>query len=358
MIPTRFRFALAVAVVAIGGSVALADAIYLFNPDGSPRLTPYWENVTILRSKDKSLVFRTGSGTESNIEFEKIARITVGADPILSDGDDAYVLGNFESAVDAYLKAIRTNEGWKVTYITPRLAKSAEKTRRFDAALAAYIGYAQTDPPAAIANKPTLPAKGSKLLDEAAKQLETATRAVSDNGVRQALLSLTLDVQMARGDQAAAEATANQLTSLSGDQSDPRVAAMLVGIKLDQAAVEVAAGRFERVGPLINPVRSKLTEPAQQARALFLLAQASRGSAGNDKTKLLDAAIAFMRVAAHFDRVDGRPLVGESLLEAARINRDIDDVKAARMLLDQIDSEFTDTPIAQQATILRKQLSQ
>lgn len=350
----RSRFALA-GVALVSASLARADSIYLFNPDGSPRLTPYWENVTILRHEGQSLLFRTASGTESSIEFDKVARILVASDPALSEGDDAYVLGQFDKAVDAYLKAIRSNDPWKVTYITPRLAKSADKTRRFDAAVTAYIGHALTDPPTAIQNKPKLPAKGSRLLDEAAKQLDTATRTAGQSSVKQALLSLLLDVQMARGDQAAAEATANQLTSITGDQRDPRVAQMLASIKLDQASVEIAAGRFETVAPLLESVRASLTDPAQQSRALYLLAQAAKGAAGNDKSKLMDAAIAFMRVAAHFNATAGKPLVGESLLEAARISRALGDTAAAEKLLQQIQSEFADTPVAQQAAALRDQ---
>lgn len=352
----RFRFACLTCVALVISSAARADSIYLFNPDGSPRLDAYWNNVTILRMKDGALLFRTASGTESSIGFDKIARLTVGADPVLTEADDAYLLSNFEKAVDGYLKSIRTNDAWKLKYITPRLATAAAKTKRFDASMTAYIGYAQLDPAAALQHKPALPAKGSKLLDEAAKQLDTALRTAGDNATKQALLSLLVDVQMTRADQAGAEAAASQLTALTGDQADPRIAAMLVGVKLDQAAAEITAGRFEKVAPLIDSVRGRLVEPRDQSKALFLLAQASRGAAGSDRKKLLDAAIAFMRVAAHFEAVEGKPLVGEALLEAAKTSGALGDTETTTRLCEQIEADFPATPIAAQAATLREQV--
>ncbi len=349
------RFA-SIAVVALAISVGRADSIYLYNPDGSPRLEPYWDNVSILRQQDKALTFRTASGRESVIEQEKIARIAVDADPALTEADDAFVLQNYDKAVDNYLKAIRTNDAWKIFYVTPRLAQSAAKTGRFDAAMAAYVGFSRIDPPRALAQKPALPAKGSKLLDEGAKQLDTALRSATANDQKQALLSLLLDVQMARGDQAAAEAAANQLSALTGDSADPRVAAMTVGIRLDQAANEIAAGRYDKASTLLDHVKSRITNPAQQARALFLVAQSSRGAAGEDKTRLLDSAIAFMRVAAHFESVEGKPHVGEALLEAALINQAIGDKRAAESLFSQIITEFPDTSLAQEASSRLEQL--
>jgi tetratricopeptide (TPR) repeat protein len=343
------KFAFFIAVAGLGGAAARADSIYLLNPDGSAALKPFRDNVTILRHKDKTLVFRSASGMEQALEFDKIARLSITADTVLSRADDAYTSGHYDEAVDLYLKAMRTNEAWKIEWMTPRLSQAAAKTGRFDAAMTVYIGYARIDPLSAIAMKPTLPQKGSKFLDEAAKQLDAALRTAASDGEKQALLSLLLDVQMQRGANEDAEATATQLTALTGESADPRVAGMIVGIRLDQAASEIGAGRFDRVAPLLDPIRDKLTEPAKQAHAMFLLAQARRGLAGDSKVKRLDAAIAFMRVVAHFQNVEEKPYVAESLLEAAKINETIGDSDSARLLYEQIAVEFAATPIAQEA---------
>ncbi len=349
MLRYRLTFAGLAAVTLMTGALLRADSIYLYNPDGSPALKPFRDNVTILKNKDRAFVFRTGSGLEQEIEFDKVARITVTADPALTEADDAYILQNFDKAVDSYLKAMRTNDAWKIQWITPRLSNAAAKTNRFDAALTAFLGYAKIDPPSAIGSKPTLPAKGSKYLDDAAKQIEAATRTATSDGERQALTSLLLDIQMQRGDQSAAELVANELSKLSGDLADPRIAGMIVGIRLDQANSEISAGRFDKVAVLLEPVRGKITVPAQQARAMFLLARAARATAGEDKTKLTDAAISFMRIPAHFGTLEGKPFVGEAMIEAAKINQLIGDSESAKAIYQQLQSEFANTALAQQA---------
>lgn len=352
----RLSFALLAASAVSLCAPALADSIYLYN-NGSPMMTPFRENVTILRITNQAMVFRTASGSEQEIALEKVARISVSADPALSAADDAFVLGQHEKAVDAYLKAIRSSEAWKIRWVTPRLLQAATKANRFDAALSAFLSAARIDPPSAVANKPPLPPKGSKLLDEAVKQIEPALRTAANNPEKQALLSLLLDIQIQRGDSSATEAIATQLSAIEGGEADPRLANMLVGIRFDQASAELAAKRYHRVAEILAPVRSKLSSPAQQARAMYLLAQAQQGLAGNDAAKQLDTAIDYMRIVAQFGVAEGRPFVAESLLEAAKINHAIGDAAAAKLLFQQVQDEFAGTSSASEAARLQNELS-
>lgn len=354
----RFRPRLALLLIALITSAEplRADDIYLFGNGGEYQLTAFRQNVKILRADGARIVFRSTTGSEQSIEYEKILRIAVTGDPSLTSGDDAYALQEWDKAVDHYLKAIRTADAWKVQWITPRLSNAAKKTNRFDAGVTAYLGFARIDPAAAIHAKPALPAKGSKFLDDAAKQIDTSLRSAASDGEKQALLSLLVDVQMARGDTAATELAANQLMSIAGETTDPKLASMVIDIRLEQAKAEVQAGRATKVADLIRPIQSKLTDPPRQATAQFVLAQASQIAAGQDKTKLLDVAIDYMQIAAIFESAENRPMVGESLLAAAMINEQIGETDAARSLYGQIELEFPATPVAQTARSRRQQL--
>lgn len=349
---------LAVFALAVGASIGRSDSIYLYNQDGSAALKPFRENVTLLRAKGDALIFRTGSGLEQTIEIAKISQLSVTTDASLTEAEDAYVSQKFDAAVDLYQKALRSGEAWKVQWITPRLSKAAAQTKRFDAALSAFIGFAKIDPPAALAHKPELPAKGSKFLDDASKQLEASVREAASDGEKQALLSLLLDIQMQRGDTAAAESTADALLSMKGSSDDPRLASMVVSIRIDQAEYELRAGRPERVAGILNPIRARISAAENQAKALYLLARADAALAGNDPGRQFDAAISFMRVASHFASVDGKPYVAQSMLDAASLCRKCGQVETARSLYRQIVAEFAGSPFAKDAAEQQSQLSQ
>ena len=327
---------------------ALAEDLVQFGPDGVPRTTPLWKDVTITDVVDGKVNFKTLSGTQQSVEASSVAKIISPKDPLITQADEAFIAGKFDAAIDAYTKTIDAGATWKVQWVAPRLTAAAQKTNRFDAALAAYVALARVDPTAATTGKPKLPAKGSAFLDEAARTLQSSARGAGNDAQRQALLSLLLDVQLAQGDQADAEATIDQLLKLAGDSaSDPKLAALVGEIRLGQARVALEAKRYADVAKAIAVAAPRLTEPHQQAEAFFLrgsaaLAQAKPG----DKPALLDAALDFMRVVAHFDDVDGRPFVAQSLLAASDALEQAGEPLAARAACASLIAEMPDSPLA------------
>ena len=339
-----------IALLAIAVTIH-ADDIVTFSVDNrTPGNT--MTGVTISSIKGDTIVFRTAGGEERTQPLKKIFKLTVAGDLAFTAAEDAYVGKQFDKAIDGYQKVARGADTWKIVWAVPRLMDSAEKTKRFDAALAGYIGLAKVDPDAASAIRPALPAKGSTFLDDAARDLDTAVRGAKSHPERQALLSLLLDVQLARGDQAGAEATVDQLLKLAGpNANDPKLASMVAGIRLGQARVAFEAKRWADVANAIDVAAPHLVEPKLQAEALYLRAESKSGLAkSDDRDGRLDAANAFMRVAAHFGDVEGKPFVAQSLLRAADLLASIGDVAEARLLCEQVNVEFANTPFSAQAS--------
>lgn len=346
------RFAPAILAVALlPAAVARADEVIVYGVDNR---TPgaKLENVTILTIRGENLVFRSPSGEERERPLKNVYKLSVNNDLALTAAEEAYVNKQYDKAIDGYQKAARSSDGWKVQWSVPRLLDSAAKTKRFDAALGGYIGLARIDPAGAAAIRPELPPKGSKFLDDAARDLETAARSATKDPEKQALLSYVLDVQLARGDQSAAEATVDQLLKLAGpNANDPKLAGMVANIRLGQARVAFEAKRWPDVESAIEAAAPHLVDPKLQAEALYLRAEAQFGQAKpDDRNARLDAALNFARVAAHFRDVEGRPFVAQSLLRAADVLQSVGDAAEAKSLCEQVAKEFADTPFAAQAT--------
>ena len=354
---------LAVCICVAGASAspfARADEIVLAAADGhSPgqRIA----DVTIRKIEGDNLFYAQSNGVDASRPLGRVLQIAMPADPNFTAGEGAYAGGNLPSAVDGYLKALRTNDAWKIRRAAPRLIEAAGVAKRFDAAVAGYVAYAKLDPAAAAGSKPALPERGSAFLDDAAKQLDAAVRAAATDPERQALLALALDVQLARADQTSAQAIADQLAKLAGANgpNDPALAALAANVRLSQARLAITAGRFADANAAIDTAAPQLTDPRQQAEALFIRAEAQAGLiTPNDSNARLDAAAAFMRVVANASANDGEPFISDSMLRAATLLADAGDVAGAKALCTQLASEFPSASATTEAAALAKRLPQ
>lgn len=337
-----------------------ADEITLTAADGQSAGQTV-RDVKVTTVEGDVLQFQLPNGNRSTAPLARVRTINLTNDPSFTAAETAYAAGDVAGAVDHYLKAIRTNDAWKVRRIAPRLIGAAGATRRFDAAIVAYASYARVDPAAAAGSKPALPAKGSAFLDDAARQLEGATKAATGDAERQALLALALDVQLARGDQAAAQAIADQIAKLAAANpnasADPSLAALSAGVKLSQARLAIRAGRFADATAAIDAIADGLTEPRQVAEALFIRAEAKAGLASKEDGKAqLDVAAAFMRVVANASANETEPFVSDALLRAAKSLADAKDVTGALALCRQIAAEFPNAAATPSAAALAKTL--
>lgn len=307
------------------------------------------------------MVVRTPAGNEKKIALSAIYRISLDNDPTFTAAEEAYLAGKSADAVEGYLRAIRSADTWKTQYAAPRLISAAAKANRFDAAVTAYVALARVDAAGAARHKPTLPVKGSAFLEDASKSLNDALRSAQPVPMKQAILSLLLDVEMARGDAAAAERAVGQLLALVGDGGnvDPKLAGMVGDIRLGQARLAVQNRQFDAARAMIESAGPSLTEPRQQAEALFIQAQAKEGVAkADDAVAQLDVSLAYMRVVAHFGPAEGRPFVAASLLRAGASLERAGRAADARLLYDQLSAEFPDSAEATEAAARSARLNQ
>jgi TolA-binding protein len=291
------------------------------------------------------------AGNDRQIELTKVWTLTIDDDKVLTDAELAYRAREFDKAVDGYQKVARGGTGWKVRYVTPRLVDSANRANRFDAAISAYLAFVRVDPAGATAYKPALPAKGSKLLEDAAAQTETALRSASDDTQRRAYLSFLLDVHTARSDDAARVRVLGQLEKLVGDLgSDPASQAMLADIRLAQARSKLAEKQFAEAIQIVDDNADRFVDPRQQAAALFTVAEAKAGLAKPaDADAQLDVAVAYMKVVANYRKAEGAPYVVESLMRAAAILEAQNDLDGARGLYESVATDYPDHELAKAA---------
>jgi hypothetical protein len=340
--------------------VVRADEIFLTRSetDKSPQEMAISRDAQILRIADGQLVFRV-NGNEANRPVERIAYVAVANDPTLTSAEKAYVTKDWEQATDDYLRVVRAATDWRVLWAAPRLIESSNAVKRFDAGVAGFVALARQSPAAARENKPRLPDAGSKFLDDGVKDLDAAVRSAANDAHRQVLLSLLVDIHNARGDANAVAATVEQLLKLAGTSADadPASRTMIAGIRLSQARQALANQNYVAVVELIEKNEPMFVDPLQQADALFLTARARLATA-TDPEQLQDAALAFMRIPAHFGAIDEKPFVAESLLATAGIQEKLGDLRSAIALLEQVTVEFPGTPSASNADTELRRLRQ
>src|SRR5205823_10983112 len=165
-------------------------------------------------------------------------------------------------------------------------------------------------------------------------------------------LLLQLDILQARKDNAKAIEVMKKLAALKAPATTgPDAGKLLADLKLSSAHIFLQKGDYPKAISEIESAKSSYTEPAQQAEALFCIAQARHGIARQLKTKesMQDAALAYLRVVARFSEVPSAPHVPESLLAAASIMEDLNDPAGARRLYQEVVSRYNSDPAAQTA---------
>jgi len=335
---------------AVAGAVR-ADTVYISSGGGNP--VPF-DEVKIVRIDAGKLVFRTATGNETSRDLKQVAKMVLDDEPSFNTAEDAYAAGEWDKATDAYQKTVKsTNKPWLADFCSIRLIDSASKSGRFDAAVTGYIAAVMKDPAMADAKKPTLPDGKSTYLDTAVQDLNRALAdAKLQNVQRQALLSFLLEIHRARGDTKATADTMEKLLKISADAGgDPLAGRALADLKLGMAHVALDEKNYTKVIETIDGSSTIFLEPDQQADALFCLAEARYGiaSAKNDEPSLQAAALAYMRVVAHFKDQPGAPFVAESLVKTGGILEQLKQTRDALSIYEQVTIQYPDSPVAAQA---------
>ena len=337
---------------ALPAPAARADTIYASSTGDAAKAVKY--DGTVNGIDNGELTFTNASNfRKAGRPLKEVVRLTLDNQPAFNAAEAAYVEGQWDAAVDGYAKALRgAVPDWQRRYADPKLIAAAAKAGRFDAAVQGYVDLVKLDPAAAARRKPDLPSGKSTFLDTAIADVRGALPQANKPEQKQALLSFLIDLQRAKGDDAGAANTLQDLVKIAGDSADtPENRALLEQVRLGEAKVALDAGDADQAAKLIDANRALFTDPDAQAEALYTLAGAARIKAQKsaDPRAKRDAAIAYMRVVAHFKDAPGHPRVPESLLATAELLDELKEPAPAAAMFRQIAADYPDAPAADAA---------
>jgi tetratricopeptide (TPR) repeat protein len=345
------RAAAAVALLlSASAAPALADTVWAGS--GAGRGLEFRDaKITKVDLAKEVLVF-DNQGRSTERPLSTIKQLAADNEQALNAAEEAFFAAKYDQAVEGYQRALRaSSKEWVKTWAAYRLADAANQAGRFDAAVSAYVQLVRVAPNLAAKLKPQLPSNvGSKFVDDAIVELTAAARGAGmGDPQKQAIYTLLMEVQRAKGDTAGAAKTLEELTRLNValNPNDPAAQALLAETRLAAAESALDGKKYAEAVKIVEDNRAAFNEPAQQARALFVLAEAQFAQAKkDDKQAMSDAALAYMRVAAHFRDAPGKPHVAESLLKTASILEGLgaDEKKQALSLYQQIATEFANEP--------------
>jgi len=345
----RFYFP-SIALLLALAPLAGADSITIGSgPPGSAGIT--YDDVQIDHIAGGQIYFQF-NGELTNHALSEVTSISLSDDDTFNNAEISYESHQWSSAVDGFTQDLaNTPKAWLRTFIAPRLLDAANHAGDFAAAVTAWIQIVQADPVRGMKCRPPIPPSGGASLDTAAQALNTAQIATVGDA-RPLLLGLLLDVDVARKDSVAVREIADELTTVLG-HDDPTANQALTAVEIQSqmslARSALATGKYDEVQERISHVAPLLTNPTDQADALYLVAQAAERSAASTED-WQDAALDYMRVYVHFRSGPGSDHSAASLLKAAMIEQDhLAEPSVAQTLYAKVASEYKNAPEAAEA---------
>jgi tetratricopeptide (TPR) repeat protein len=323
----------------------LADTVVLKNIS--------FDNVRITDIRVDEIFFTINS---SNREIKKsliqVTRINITDEPALNAAEDAYEARDWEKAAEAYEKSLRsTQRPWLHNWSSVRLLDSASKSGRFDLAIRTVISLAESSPETARSINLPMPKPDSAYIPEAINTLNAALKNTKKDATREILLNLLVELQNARGDSSAAnEALQRRLDIRAADPNSPQAAKAAAILKLKTIRLALGSKEFDKVIQIIENDSASLTDPSDQAEAIFLLAEAraAKAAASNSPDTWKDVALSYMRVASNAPA--GSPFVPASLFKTAEIlEHRLKEPQTALLLYQQIAADFKGHDAAKEA---------
>jgi hypothetical protein len=321
--------------------VAQADTLWIGESSVAKAIKA--DNVKVTGVKGDALNYTSDAGMQATQPLKRLVQINLEGQSAFNAAENAFGSGDMDTAITNYQQVLQspTVKDWMALRAASRLIAAAKVKNRYDAEVSAYCTLLVKDPATAAANKPGAPPEHSSYLDSAltsiSKALDSANLSATQKGT---LLTLQLEIDRAKGDKSAMNATLQQLVAIGA--TDPTTVSM---VKLASANVDLDAKNYDKAIADIDTNRALFTEPDEQVEALYVLAQAHNGlDAGTtDAEKLKDLAIAYMRVVTFAGKLPDRPHVADSLVAAAEIETRLGDKAAATELYQQVskDRSFT-----------------
>jgi tetratricopeptide (TPR) repeat protein len=331
----RLSAAAVLLAVLVAPLPASADTVWLRSGTAANALER--PNVKVEKIEDGLLFFRSSqSDRVTERPLEEVVRIMADGEALLNAAEEAFAAGEWDKAATSYQRAAASsNKQWVKDRSGLRLVAAAEKSGKFSTAVAGWLALLSRDPGLASKYKPQIPA-GAKAgsLDAAVTEVE---RALNDTRLpaepRQTLLAYQMELARANGDVKKAQSIGSKLTNAPGSGPNPELSLQLAHLALDQK-------QYEQALKEIDNAAATLTDPEQQAEALYCVAEA-RAALARDDAALKDAALAYMRVVARAKsaRINS-PRVAPSLLKTAAIQEKLGAAKEALLLYQQVAEEF------------------
>jgi TolA-binding protein len=342
----------AVAGVLAVSSVLRADTLWISSGGGNPVEYP---NIRVLGVENGQITYQTTSGDKRSRPFDAVVRMKLDDEPNLTVAEEAYAKANWDGAVDGYQRVMRaTSKAWLRDWSAVRVIEAANKSGRFDAAIAAFVLLAERDPSTATRMRPTLPKKGSAMLDLGVQELNKALgnqRLSKDS--KQALRGLLLEIyRVQENAEGAAKVVKDMEAEGAGDVGSGGDANIeqLATLRLSQAQLALDTKKYDQAIELIEKNLELFRLPRQQADALWVLAEAKYAKIGEyDKHALQDAALAYMRVVTYFQNQPGAPHVAEALFKTGQILERLSEPREAAICYEDVIQQFGNSAVAADA---------
>jgi hypothetical protein len=278
----RLARAAAVATLAAGPLAGVARADTVWTRTGTN--TPIAIEGTVQQITDGKLQMQGKNGNSVLRPIEQVWRIKADSEPALTEAEEAFEQSKFDVAAAAYDKALNTTKkDWVKDRAAERLVVAAERAGQFPLQAAAFVQIVLRDPLGAADKKPVVPADK----DQALKAIPSVERAYTSK-----------PSELLRG-------FLGELY-VAGERFDDLNKLMPAGAAKDPAILVLQASAMAKRGnpagaiQQIEQNKAVITQPDQQLEALYTLAQAKEALAANDPAKAQEAALAYMRVVAHF----------------------------------------------------------
>jgi TolA-binding protein len=349
----RKSCAMAIAVVLLGTTgAAWADSVVV--KSGGTSLP--FDDVKINSIADGAITFTSGEGRQTSRDLSQVISVKCDDEPALNSAEDAFAAGNFSEAADDYQNVINsTSKDWVKSWATLRLVTAAAKANRFDAAATAYVQLVLANPASAEQFKPKVPtdtsylATAEKTINDA---IDTTSADQTKSAQTEALLSFLLEIEQAKHDNAAAAAVADRLLKYQASSGDPNAGKVLIQGRLAVAQSDIDQGKLDDALDLIHTSAASITDPTQQADALYLIAEAkdAQAQAKNDDNFRREAALAYMRVVASFKDQTDNPHIADALLKTAAIEEQLHNADETLGLYQQVAAQYPQSPEATVAT--------
>ena len=339
------------ALVLSCAAAALGDVIWV----GAGTGRGFRQEVDIVEIDGDELVYLL-NGNRATTPLARIQQMEITGEPAFNQAEQAFVAGDWTRAADNYMTyARRHSKPWVRRRAAERLIEAAMRNGRFDHAVTGYVQLSLVVPQAAAGSEPAIGETTDPVqMGRAANELKQ----VLDEGVSPAqarpLLALLLAIQNHRGDtQGAAEAVERLGRVLGPDSAklDPELYAQVL---IGRANLALSRGRLDEAVGYIEEGRKIFVRPRTQSDALMVLARVEEQRVGEDRAGLMDAALAYMTVVAHFKREEESPNVAEALLRAGQIHEKLGLTEPAAGLYRDLVANYSRSPFAAEA---RKRLS-